>query len=139
MSEEVLSSNTLQEHLDAHDMRMEDGRKDWQRYKAAYLTQFWKSQTGSRPSDLPTQIQVEVNRMYGVIESYLSALYPKASRVVVAPGPTLGGDSYKSELAANKWLAQNRTHNRLVKSIRQALMYPGSGFRVPSRSKNMQS
>jgi hypothetical protein len=130
VADEVLSSQTLQEHLDAHDKRMGDGRKDWQRYKAAYMTQFWKSQTGSRPSDLPTQIQVEVNRMYGVIESYLSALYPKASRVVVAPGPTLGGDSYKSELAANKWLAQNRTHNRLVKSIRQALLYPGSGLKI---------
>ena len=128
---EALPPKVVREHVDAHDKRMEDGRDDWQRYKAAYLTQFWKSQTaGPVPEELPSQIQIEVNRMYGVIESYLSALYPKASRVVVAPGPTLGGDAYKSELAANKWLLQNKTHVRMVKSIRQALLYPGSAVKV---------
>ena len=130
MAEDVLSGETLSEHLNAHDKRMDNGRLDWQRYKAAYTTQYWRNQTGTAPTDLPTQIQVEVNRMYGVIEGYLSALYPKASRVVVAPGPTLGGDSYKSQLAANKWLLTNRTHTRIVKSIRQGLLYPGSGIKV---------
>lgn len=128
---EILTPKVIREQVDAHDRRMEDGRKDWQRYKSAYLTQYWRSQSaGPAPEELPTQIQIEVNRMYGVIESYLSALYPKASRVVVAPGPTLGGDSYKSELAANKWLTANRTHTRMIKAIRQALLYPGSAVKV---------
>ena len=80
--------------------------------------------------DLPSQIQIEVNRLYGIIESYVAALYPKAARVVVGPGPTLGGDATKVEMVANKWLNQNRTHLRVLKAIRQGLLYPGSGIKV---------
>ena len=130
---DILTPKFIREQLDAHDSRMRDERRDWQVYKAAYLTRFWKAhQTQSYHSvqESPAQIQIEVNRLYGIIESYVSSLYPKASRVVVGPGPTLGGDSRKAELVANKWLLQNRTHLRVLKAIRQALIYPGAGVKL---------
>ena len=130
---DILDPKFIREQIDAHDGRMRDERRDWQVYKAAYLTRFWKAhQTQSYHSvqESPAQIQIEVNRLYGIIESYVSALYPKASRVVVGPGPTLGGDPRKAELVANKWLLQNRTHLRVLKAIRQALIYPGAGVKL---------
>jgi hypothetical protein len=133
MADSVITHKIVQQQIDAHDRRMVDERREWQTYKAAYSTKFWKAhQTYNSKSatDVPTQLQVEVNRLYGIIESYVSALYPKASRVVVAPGPTLGGDSRLAQLAANKWLNQNRTHLRVLKAIRQALIYPGAGVKL---------
>ena len=130
---DILTPKVIRAHLETHDKSTKTQAKDWRLYKETYLTRFWdSSQAGNARSsqDLPSQIQIEVNRLYGIIESYVAALYPKAARVVVGPGPTLGGDATKVELVANKWLNQNRTHLRVLKAIRQGLLYPGSGLKV---------
>ena len=130
---DILNPKVLRAHLDAHDKNSREQAKDWRLYKETYLTRFWETYQGGNArtmQDLPSQIQIEVNRLYGIIESYVAALYPKAARVVVGPGPTLGGDATKVEMVANKWLNQNRTHLRVLKAIRQGLLYPGSGIKV---------
>jgi hypothetical protein len=130
---DILNPHVLRAHLEAHDKNSREQAKDLRLYKETYLTRFWETYQGGNArtmQDLPSQIQVEVNRLYGIIESYVAALYPKAARVVVGPGPTLGGDSTKVEMVANKWLNQNRTHLRVLKAIRQGLLYPGSGIKV---------
>tara|TARA_R110002020_G_scaffold134824_2_gene301092 strand:- start:22155 stop:24431 length:2277 start_codon:yes stop_codon:yes gene_type:complete len=130
---DILSPRVIRAHLETHDKSTKTQAKDWRLYKETYLTRFWEThQAGNvrTMQDLPSQIQIEVNRLYGIIESYVAALYPKAARVVVGPGPTLGGDATKVEMVANKWLNQNRTHLRVLKAIRQGLLYPGSGIKV---------
>mgnify|MGYP003130996390 CR=1 FL=1 len=130
---DILTPKVMRAHLDAHDKTTRNQAKDWRLYKETYLTRFWETyQAGNvrTMQDLPSQIQIEVNRLYGIIEAYVAALYPKAARVVVGPGPTLGGDATKVEMVANKWLTQNRTHLRVLKAIRQGLLYPGSGIKV---------
>ena len=130
---DTLSPKALRSQLEVHDKRAKDQARDLRLYKETYLTRFWKSQKGADSralQDIPSQIQIEVNRLYGIIEAYVAALYPKAARVVVGPGPSIGGDSAKAELASNKWLTQNRTHLRVLKSIRQGLLFPGSGIKV---------
>jgi len=130
---DILTPKVIRAHLETHDKSTKTQAKDWRLYKETYLTRFWETQQGGgvrQMQDLPSQIQIEVNRLYGIIESYVASLYPKAARVVVGPGPTLGGDATKVELVANKWLNQNRTHLRVLKAIRQGLLYPGSGIKV---------
>ena len=130
---DILTPKVIRAHLETHDKSTKTHAKDWRLYKETYLTRFWQTQQGGnvrQMQDLPSQIQIEVNRLYGIIESYVASLYPKAARVVVGPGPTLGGDATKVELVANKWLNQNRTHLRVLKAIRQGLLYPGSGIKV---------
>ena len=130
---DILTPKVLLDHLRLHETTSKRNAKKWRLYKETYLTRFWETQQAGNVrtmQDLPSQIQVEVNRLYGIIESYVAALYPKAARVVVGPGPTLGGDASKVEMVANKWLNQNKTHLRVLKSIRQGLLYPGSGIKI---------
>jgi hypothetical protein len=71
--------------------------------------------------------------LWGVITSYLSALYPRASRVVLSPDPSGKGDPEKAELAINRMLSSRKIHERVMTALRQSLLYPGSGMKVGYR------
>ena len=83
---DILTPKVMRAHLDAHDKTTRNQAKDWRLYKETYLTRFWETyQAGNvrTMQDLPSQIQIEVNRLYGIIEAYVAALYPKAARGLV--------------------------------------------------------
>jgi hypothetical protein len=100
------------------------------------MTRYWEYMTGD---DMPKrnrrlrEVEVEVNRLWGVITSYLSALYPRASRVVLSPDPSGKGDPEKAELAINRMLSSRKIHERVMTALRQSLLYPGSGMKVGYR------
>lgn len=127
-----LPPRLVHEQLKAHDKRMTDGRDDWALYKETYLTKYWKHVRSYLPNkDIKdSSIDVEVNRLWGVISSYLSALYPRASRTVLSPDPSGNGDPAKAELSVNRWLGANHIHQRIMSGLRQALLYPGCGAKI---------
>jgi hypothetical protein len=130
---DVMTPEVVRDFVAAHEERSERRRPEWRRQKAAYMTEWWPHHgnvTQGRMSDIPTQIQVETNRMYGAVETMVAAVYPKADRVVVGTGPTEGGDTKISEMVINRWLHLNKTHLRVVSAIRQAFLYDGSGIKI---------
>ena len=129
-----LPHSVVLEHLRAHDKKMRNKRSRWALYKSTYMTQYWdhvqnKGQTSSSGKKL-TDVEVEVNRLWGVISTYLSALYPRASRAVMGPDPAGKGDTMKAALAANRWLASRKIHQRIMSGLRQSLLYPGCGAKI---------
>jgi len=128
-----ITPKLVHQFVRGHDKHARNNRKDWSLYKHTYMTRYWEYMTGD---DMPKrnrrlrEVEVEVNRLWGVITSYLSALYPRASRVVLSPDPTGKGDPEKAELAVNRMLSSRKIHERVMTALRQALLYPGSGMKV---------
>jgi len=128
-----ITPKLVHQFVRGHDKYARNNRKDWSLYKHTYMTRYWEYMTGD---DMPKrnrrlrEVEVEVNRLWGVITSYLSALYPRASRVVLSPDPTGKGDPEKAELAVNRMLSSRKIHERVMTALRQALLYPGSGMKV---------
>ena len=130
-----ITPEIVKQQMLAHDKRMRDGRSQWSLSKACYTTNYWKHVRGhhhssKRDHSRGSDIDIEVNRLWGVITSYLSALYPRANRAVVGPDSTGIGDATKAELVINRWLSSNRVHTRVMTGLRQALLYPGCGAKV---------
>ena len=63
----------VQEALSYHKKYWDDKRPEMQRYRNAYLTEFWKNE---RYAD--EMVRVEVSEGYAYIESYISSLFSKA-------------------------------------------------------------
>ena len=128
-----ISPKLVHEFVRSHDRYARNHRKDWSLYKHTYMTRYWEYMAGddsSKRNRRLREVEVEVNRLWGVITSYLSALYPRASRVVLGPDPAGTGDPQKAELAINRMLASRKIHERVMSALRQALLYPGSGIKV---------
>ena len=131
-----ITPKLVHQFVRSHDGNARKNRKDWSLYKHTYMTRYWEYMTGdSMPKDSRRlrEVEVEVNRLWGVITSYLSALYPRASRVVLSPDPTGSGDAEKAELAVNRMLSSRKIHERVMTGLRQALLYPGAGMKVGYR------
>jgi hypothetical protein len=128
-----ITPKLVHQFVRGHDKYARNNRKDWSLYKHTYMTRYWEYMTGD---DMPKrnrrlrEVEVEVNRLWGVITSYLSALYPRASRVVLSPDPSGKGDPEKAELTINRMLSSRKIHERVMTSLRQSLLYPGSGMKV---------
>lgn len=129
-----LPHSVVLEHLRVHDRGMRKNRHRWALYKSTYLTRYWdfvqNKNRGSSPAKRLSDVEVEVNRMWGVLSTYLSALYPRASRAVFGPDPAGRGDANKSALAVNRWLASRKIHQRVMTGLRQSLLYPGCGAKI---------
>ena len=125
----------IHEQLRAHDKMMRDKRNQWALTKACYTTNYWKhvrhrNYTGKQHQTRDNEINVEVNRLFGIITSYMSSLYPRSQRAIVMPDPNGIGDSMKAELALNRFMESSRIHHRIMTALRQALLYPGCGAKV---------
>ena len=132
-SSEMLTPKMIREQLKSHDKRMRDGREHFALAKACYTTSYWDYIQGAKvatETSKLTDVNVEVNRLWGVLTSYLGALYPRANRVVIGPDPAGQGDSSKAEVAANRWLSSSKIHHRVMSGLRQALLYPGCAAKV---------
>lgn len=131
-----ITSKLVHQFVRSHDRHSRKNRKDWSLYKHTYMTRYWEYMNGddtSKRSRRLKEVEIEVNRLWGVITSYLSALYPRASRVILTPDPSGKGDAEKSELAVNRMLSSRKIHERVMTGLRQALLYPGSGMKVGYR------
>ena len=134
-SNDQIPPKFIHEQLRAHDKKMRDKRNQWALTKACYTTNYWKhirhrNYTGKQHQTRDNEINVEVNRLFGIITAYLSSLYPRSQRVITMPDPNGIGDSMKAELALNRFMESSRIHHRIMTALRQALLYPGCGAKV---------
>jgi len=134
-SKDQIAPKFIHDQLRAHDKKMRDKRNQWALTKACYTTNYWKhvrnrNNTGKQNQAKDNEINVEVNRLFGIIAAYLSSLYPRSQRVIAMPDPNGIGDSTKAELALNRFMESSRIHHRIMTALRQALLYPGCGAKV---------
>ena len=134
-SSDQIPPKFIHEQLRAHDKKMRDKRNQWALTKACYTTNYWKhvrhrNYSGKQHQTRDNEINVEVNRLFGIITAYLSSLYPRSQRVITMPDPNGVGDSMKAELALNRFMESSRIHHRIMTALRQALLYPGCGAKV---------
>ena len=134
-SNDQIPPQFIHEQLKAHDKKMRDNRNQWALTKACYTTKYWKhirhrNYTGKQHQTRDNEINVEVNRLFGIITAYLGALYPRAQRAITMPDPNGVGDSKKAELALNRFMESSRIHHRIMTALRQSLLYPGSGAKI---------
>jgi hypothetical protein len=134
-SGDQLPPKFVHEQLRAHDKSMRDKRNQWALTKACYTTNYWnhvrsRNNVGKHHQTRDNEINVEVNRLFGIITAYLSSLYPRAQRALAMPDPDGIGDSLKAELALNRFMESSRIHHRIMTALRQALLYPGSGAKI---------
>ena len=130
--DDQLPPNSIHEQLKAHDKRMKDGREELAQAKAFYMTRWWRHIRGRADERQMRTLNtdVEVNRLWGAVGSYLSALYPRANRVVFGPDVMDRGDAEKAQLAMNKWLSSQKVHTRIMSALRQGILYPGCAAKV---------
>lgn len=130
--DDQLPPSSIHEQLKAHDKRMKQGREDLAQAKAFYMTRWWKYMR-SRADERQMRTlntDVEVNRMWGAVGSYLAALYPRANRAVFGPDVLGRGNPQKAQLAMNKWLSSQKVHTRIMSALRQGILYPGCAAKV---------
>ena len=130
---DLLPPSFTMAQLKAHDERMREGREAWSLTKSLYLTRYWDHIQGSEvitETAKLSNVNVEVNRLWGVITSYLGALYPRANRAVLGPDPAGAGDADKAQLAVNRWLSSRKIHHRVMSGLRQAILYPGCAAKI---------
>ena len=118
--------------ITAHDTYMSDEREQMALHKAMYGTRFWThGQVGKSPrSARSSDVDIEVNRLFTTVNTYLAALYRVASRVACSPDPQGRGDAEIATLVLNAWLAQSIQEPTVLSALRQALLYPGCGLKV---------
>jgi hypothetical protein len=131
-TQDELPPNAIHDQLKAHDARMKRVKDSLAQAKAFYMTRWWRYIRGrAEERQMRTlNTDVEVNRLWGAIGSYLSALYPRANRAVFAPDATGRGSPEKTQLAMNHWLGSQKIHSRVLSALRQAILYPGCAAKV---------
>ena len=130
-----LPPDIVHQHLIAHDRRMREIQPDMAKAKASYLTKWWDWVEGSSKSNSDDGYElfkdrIEVNRLKPAISAYLAALYPRATKAILAQDPTSAGDVDKAELTLNTWVNQAACRERILLASRQGLLYHGAGGKV---------
>ena len=131
-TQDELPPNAIHDQLKAHDMRMKRVKDSLAQAKAFYMTRWWRYIRGrAEERQMRTlNTDVEVNRLWGAVGSYLSALYPRANRAVFNPDATGRGSPEKTQLAMNHWLGSQKIHARVLSALRQSIIYPGCAAKI---------
>lgn len=131
-TQDELPPNAIHDQLKAHDTRMKRVKDSLAQAKAFYMTRWWRYIRGrAEERQMRTlNTDVEVNRLWGAVGSYLSALYPRANRAVFNPDATGRGSPEKTQLAMNHWLGSQKIHARVLSALRQAIIYPGCAAKI---------
>tara|TARA_R110000787_G_scaffold226185_5_gene333987 strand:- start:3716 stop:5380 length:1665 start_codon:yes stop_codon:yes gene_type:complete len=116
----------VQEALSYHKKYWDDKRPEMQRYRNAYLTEFWKNE---RYAD--EMVRVEVSEGYAYIESYISSLFSKAPAVEIGKDEVKTEEAEIAEMLANRFLYDQR--KSIESASRMALIYPNAFLKLAPR------
>jgi len=134
--DDELTADMVSALVREHDRRMEDERASMSLVKATCGGRFWewvynegKTSVGDRFKMFDDRY--EVNLLMRGINAYHAALFPHRMACLVSRTAATGeGDADKAQLALSRWMFSSRQRSRINSGVRQALMYPGVGFKV---------
>jgi len=131
-----LPPDVVLEQLRAHDERMRAIKPQLALIKSLWRTRYWDHVRGEEGSGAGEAqfwnrlADVEVNRIWPIITAYMSSLYPRNQRVVLGEDAAGQGDPDKGAIAINRWLAAKRVHLKVMRALRQGLLYHGVGTKL---------
>jgi hypothetical protein len=130
--DDEIAPKLVHEHLNAHDHRMRVEQPKLSEAKAHYTSRYWRHINGEIApiEQKKVGVEIEVNRLWPIVTSYLAALYPRENKAVVSAAPSGGGDPAKAALTINQFLLSHRIHQRVMTGLRQAILYPGCGAKI---------
>ena len=116
--------------LAAHTDYWSRQQQEMSRYKAAYLTDFYKDK------DAGNQIKIETADAYAYIEGFIASLFSKSPAVEIGADAQGKGDKTLAKVVANRFLFEQKTQCELAS--RMALIYPQSYIKLyPKDAKNI--
>jgi hypothetical protein len=120
-----------------HDKVMDTQRDEMMESKAVYETRWWQNYVmqGQRTGRIAGAYQwdgaeIEVNHLHRMMRTYLSDLFPDASRAVVDSDPLDRGDPQTIQAVLNDWWKKPYGYLTVDHATMMALILPGSGFKI---------
>lgn len=114
--------------LAEHDNVWDERKADMRKYKAAYLTEFYKERAAF---DENAQLRVETSDAYAYIEGFIASLFSKSPSVEVGGDVQGKGNKKLIKEIANRFLFDQKAQLEL--SSRLALIYPNSFIKLYPR------
>lgn len=117
-----------------HENWWSERQADMRRYKAAYMTDFYRdreSLSGGSLSNRANEIRVETSDAYAYIEGYIASLFSKAPAVEVGADIGGAGDHKVAKQISNDFLYDQKTQFELASRL--ALIYPNSFIKLYPR------
>lgn len=109
----------------AHGTYWDSRAGEMRAFSNAYKSQMFGDKTGRMTDEFVT---IETSDAYGVVESSIASLFPKAPSVVVGADATDKGDPEVAQAAINQFLFDKAT--QVETALRYALIFPCSFFKL---------
>jgi hypothetical protein len=136
---DTLRPQEVRDILSDQEARMLRLRPEMEEHKATYLTRYWANalqgmyRQNAAQAQTQEQQSVEVNRLWAGVETHVSQLYPHTRRVVLSPDESGRGDPAIAQACLNAWWRKPGVSGRILAHLRQAQLWPGSGFTMEVR------
>jgi len=114
--------------LSQHDSVWDERQSDMRKYKAAYMTEFYKERAAF---DASAQLRVETSDAYAYIEGYIASLFSKSPAIEVGGDIQGKGNKKLVKEVSNRFLFAQK--NQLELASRLALIYPSSFIKLYPR------
>jgi len=119
--------------LTDHESLWEQRQTDMRRYKAAYMTDFYKERNAF---DDGAQLRVETSDAYNYIEGFIASLFSKAPAVEIGGDVQGKGNKALVKEISNRFLFDQKTQLELASRL--ALIYPNAFIKLyPRHSENL--
>lgn len=107
----------------------------YRKWNSLWENEYWKERgvAGDRYEDKGNKdgaIVVEVNRIYGYINSYVGSLFPQKLHAKFEDSDDGMGDAAKTGRVMNRWLKRRQIATRMTRAQRWALFHDGAGVKV---------
>lgn len=112
----------------SHSEFWEGKRLEMKAYSNAYLKKMFSNSQASQLTTGNSDVVVETADGYAIIEAYVSALFPKAPGVIVAPDATGTGNAPVAEAIANRFLFDKFA--LIEQGLRFSLIYPFAAWKM---------
>jgi|TARA_R110000787_G_scaffold19595_3_gene58618 hypothetical protein len=119
--------------LSEHEALWQHRQKDMRRFKAAYMTDFYKERAAF---DDGAQLRVETSDAYNYIEGFIASLFSKAPAVEIGGDVQGRGNKALVKEITNRFLFDQKTQLELASRL--ALIYPNAFIKLyPRKSSNL--
>lgn len=114
--------------VSAHEEYWEQQRLEMKAYANAYRKKMFSNSQASQLTTGNNDVVIETADGYAIIEAYISALFPRAPGVIIAPDATGTGNAPIAEAIANRFLFDKFA--LIEQGLRFSLIYPFAAWKM---------
>jgi hypothetical protein len=123
-----MKSKDIKYIVSAHNEFWEQQRLEMKAYANTYRKKMFSNSQASQLTTGNSDVVVETADGYAIIEAYVSALFPKAPGVIIAPDATGTGNAPVAEAIANRFLFDKFA--LIEQGLRFSLIYPFAAWKM---------